>query len=122
MATKRSKAQSTNSMWSGDQSWMPGLIMIVVGAVFLLRNYTDFSLNNWWALFLLIPAFTNLSAAYRHYQNGAVKPMRAFLFWGLFFVAFAAAFLFSLDFGQLWPAFLILAGLGFLLGAFDPGR
>lgn len=109
-------------MWSSEQSWMPGLAMILVGAVFLLRNYTDFSLDNWWALFILIPAFTNLSAAYRHYQNGDSKRMRSFLFWGLFFVAISAAFLFGLDFGQLWPAFLILAGLGFLFGAFDGNR
>lgn len=122
MATKRSKAQSNDSMWQGEGSWMPGLIMIVVGAVFLLRNYTDFSLNNWWALFILIPAFTNLRMAYTHYQAGNSKAMRSFLFWGLFFVAISAAFLLGVDFGELWPAFLILAGLGFLLGAFDGNR
>ncbi|MEX1247456.1 MAG: hypothetical protein WEA61_03145 [Anaerolineales bacterium] len=32
------------------QSWVPGLVLILIGVVFLARNYCGVALNNWWAL------------------------------------------------------------------------
>ena len=106
--------------WSHSGGLMPGLILILVGLIFLARNYLGFSLHNWWALFILIPAMNNLGAAWRHYQrSGEIGPhVRREAFWGVLLFMVSFAFLFDLDFGLLWPFFLILAGIGMLLGGF----
>jgi len=99
--------------------WMPGLILILIGAFFLLRNFTGYQLENWWALFILIPALGNLSGAYESYRSAGTftRAARSQLFWGLFFTLLSASFLLAVDFGLIWPAFLILGGLAMLLGA-----
>jgi hypothetical protein len=101
------------------QSWMPGVVLILIGAIFLLRNFYHYELNNWWALFILFPAMSSFLRAYEQYQDsGRIgRGVRARLFWGLLLTALAVSFLLGLDFGLLWPAFLILGGLGILLGA-----
>ena len=44
-------------------AWVPGIILIGLGLIFLLSNFTDFHLQNWWALFILIPAIASFSKA-----------------------------------------------------------
>ena len=105
-----------------NMAWVPGLVLIGVGVVFLLNNFTDFELHNWWALFILIPAFGSLGNFWRAYRatghlNGDARGslIGAMI---LFFVA--AVFLFGWSWGAVWPFFLIIAGLGALLsGLFD---
>ena len=105
--------------WRGRSPWVPGLILILIGAFFLFRNFTGFPLENWWALFILIPAVGNFSGAYESFrESGSLnRYARSQLFWGLFFVLLSGSFLLALDFGLIWPAFLILGGLALLLGA-----
>ena len=50
-----------SSSWQG--SLLPGLFLIGLGTFFLINNFTDFQLDNWWALFILIPAVSNFSEA-----------------------------------------------------------
>ena len=45
------------------------VVFILVGGALLVSNLTDFSLNNWWALFMLIPAGAILTNAWRDYQE-----------------------------------------------------
>jgi hypothetical protein len=99
--------------------WFPGVILILIGGFFLLRNYTGYDLENWWALFILIPAVGSFSSAYESYRSSGTfdRNARHQLFWGLFFTLLSGSFLLSLDFGLIWPFFLILGGLGMLLGA-----
>jgi hypothetical protein len=101
-------------------AWIPGLVLIGIGVIFLLSNLTGFELDNWWALFILIPAFGAFGNAYRVYQSqGRLgREGRGSLIGGLVFVFVASIFLLELDWGQVWPVFLILAGLGVLLGGF----
>jgi hypothetical protein len=118
MSNKQRDDGDWNWGWHGGQSWLPGVVLILIGVVFLLQNYTDFDLDNWWALFILFPAVGNFSTAYAGYKTGGFsRSVRAHAFWGLFFVLLSLSFLFGLEFGLLWPAFLILGGLGMLLGA-----
>ena len=49
--------------------WIPGLVLIGIGTVFLLKNFTDFRLDNWWALFILIPAFGSLGNFVRAFRS-----------------------------------------------------
>ena len=118
---RRKAREARRSQWhEGRHTWMPGLVLILIGAVFLLRNYFGFPLNNWWALFILFPALGAFFRAYELYQSSGQLDRRVTgrIFAGLIFTMLSVALLFSLDFGLLWPVFLILAGLALLLGAF----
>jgi hypothetical protein len=102
----------------GRSPWMPGLLLILIGGFFLLRNFTGYQLENWWALFLLIPAVGNFSGAYESFRSsGFNRHTRNQLFWGFFFTLLSGSLLLAVDLGLIWPVFLILGGLGMLLGA-----
>jgi hypothetical protein len=96
------------------------VVLILIGVVFLLRNYfPEYALDNWWALFILLPAMSSFTRAVEIYRkDGFNRSARSSVFWGLFFTLLSASFLFSLNFGLIWPAFLIIGGLAMLLGAF----
>jgi hypothetical protein len=36
--------------------WIVGGVLIVLGVYFIIQHVAGFSLHNWWALFILIPA------------------------------------------------------------------
>lgn len=103
---------------SQNNNWVAGVALIVIGGVFLLSNLTDFYLNNWWALFIMIPAFSNFSNAWRSYQKHGRMNRRArgSLTGGMILSLITLAFLFDLDWGLIWPLFLIIGGLSALLG------
>lgn len=110
-------APSVPSRREGN-NWVAGVALIVIGGVFLLSNVTDFYLNNWWALFILIPAFSNFGNAWRSYQShGRLnRQARGSLTGGMILSLITVAFLFDLDWGLIWPLFLIIGGLSALLG------
>ena len=95
-----------------------GLILIGMGVVFLLTNVAGLTLQNWWALFIFIPAVKQLSCAWSQYrENGRLGHSgRGALTGGLFWALIGSAFLFDLNWGYVWPFFLILGGLGAILG------
>lgn len=101
----------------GSITW--GLILIGVGAFFLLSQTSGLQLHNWWALFILIPAFHNLNEAWQSYQaNGRFNThARHTLMGGLFIGMVAVFFLFSLSWNLFWPLALILVGIGALINA-----
>lgn len=102
-----------------SMAWVPGLVLIGIGAFFLLNNFTDFRLNNWWALFILIPAFGSLGNFFRAYRAGGgfSNEARGSLIGSLILFFIASIFLFGLDWGLVWPIFLIIGGFGALLSA-----
>lgn len=94
-----------------------GGILIAAGAFFLAREMGlvpagfDF---NWWALFIFIPALYTLSNAYRRYMDaGALftREVRREALTGTALLVVGGILLFDLDWGTLWPIFLILFGL-----------
>jgi hypothetical protein len=105
-----------------------GLILVFIGLVFLLQQF-GFSLHNWWAVFILIPAFGSLGTAVSIFQrtgrfNYAV---RSSLFSGLIVLMVALMFFLELNWGIWWPMFVILPGLSFVVnglpldGEIQPG-
>jgi hypothetical protein len=96
-----------------------GGILILIGAILLARNVTgwDFGNWNWWALFILLPAVGSLANAWRMYQaEGRVTAaMRGPLVGGLILLLVTTILLFDLDWGTVWPVFLIIIGLGALV-------
>jgi len=100
--------------------WMGGLILIVVGAIFLLRNFGLLAIplfDNWWALFILIPAVAALGNAWRTYQHQGRLGGEVIgsLIGGLVLLSVALVFLLALDWASVWPIFLILGGASILL-------
>jgi hypothetical protein len=100
-------------------AWIAGGVLILVGVVFLLTNVAGVSLDNWWALFILIPAIGSLWTAVSMYLKNDRQITAAStgpLIGGVALLAVTAIFLFNLDWGRVWPVFLIIAGAAVLLG------
>lgn len=114
---KEKEKESTTINYSNN--WIGGLILVAIGVIFLLANTTGFQLHNWWALFILIPALANFGNAWRHYQTDGhlSKGATGSLTGGLILTLVASAFLFNLDWGLIWPVFLIIGGIGALLSS-----
>jgi len=109
---------SQNGSSNRSGAWILGAILVVLGIVFLLQNFMNFSFGNWWALFILIPALGSFNNAY-HAYNDAGKQMtphaRSSFMWGILLTLITAIFLFNLSWSLLGPVVLIVLGLGILL-------
>jgi hypothetical protein len=106
---------------------MAGLILIVLGGLFLLRSTGTFDipLTNWWALFILLPALGSFDTARRIYQNEGNRltaQAGGSVLVGLVLTLVAAAFLFGWNWSFFGPGLLILAGIGFLFTYMLGGR
>lgn len=105
---------------AGGYSWVGGVVLILLGAIFLLQNTGLMrGFDNWWALFILIPAVGSFATAWRMYQQAGKAWTTAAagpLLGGLVLSSLAAMFLFGLDIGMWWPLFLIIGGIAILLG------
>lgn len=97
-----------------------GGVLIVIGVFLLLRNLTGQGLGNWWALFILIPAFSAFANAWRLYQvhgrltEAALGPAIG----GVILLFVFAMLFFGFNSSLFWPVLLILAGIGALAGVF----
>jgi drug/metabolite transporter (DMT)-like permease len=98
-------------------SVIPALLVIAVGAIFLLDNLgihmAFFHRQNWWAWLILFGAIAPLSAAVQRYRtlgtvDGAVLHS---LLNAAAVVTVALIFLLQLSWGQWWPVFVIYGGL-----------
>jgi hypothetical protein len=96
-----------------------GIILIVLGGLFLMRTMgTDIPLTNWWALFILIPAFGALSAAWRMYRqadNRLTVAARSSLLVGLVLSFITFMFLFEISWTYVGPILIILVGIAIIL-------
>lgn len=100
-------------------AWVAGLILIVMGTMFLLRNTGnyDFPLRNWWALFILIPAvgaFDTALRTYRHAGNQLNAPARSSLLVGTVLTFITFMFLFDISWTFFGPILIILVGIAIL--------
>ncbi|MCL4262774.1 MAG: hypothetical protein KJ069_06145 [Anaerolineae bacterium] len=100
-------------------NWIVALVMIVVGIGLLASNFTEFSFNNWWALFMLIPATGMLRAVWVDYQAHGHLTGRSTgpLIGGLAILVMMGVFLFNLSWSGLWPLGLIFGGIAVWLGS-----
>jgi hypothetical protein len=104
--------------------WIAGGVLLMIGVLLIVSNVTGAGFDNWWALFILIPALGSLYVAMRNYSEaGAMtEAVRKPLTGGLILLVVSLMFLFNLDWGNLWPLLLIIAGGGLLLTALWPSR
>lgn len=115
----------SNNVNRGPSSsiWI-GLIFIGGGAIVLLNQMGILSFElNWWALFILMPAFGALRGAYSRYRStnslfdmGVMIPALI----GLFMVALSLSMLvgvfWNINWSLYWPIILIIIGLGMIFG------
>lgn len=100
-----------------SHSWIPGVVLIALGVIFLFDNAFGVELDNWWALFILIPAVVKLNNAWRRYRRAGrwTSSARSALTGGLLIGTVALIFLFELSWSLFWPVLLIILGAGILL-------
>jgi hypothetical protein len=102
--------------WTGQLTF--GVTLIAVGLLLLARNYLGAPIANWWAVFILVPAAGAFWAAWITWRETGLAYAAAGPFTGgLFFLAVALIFLLELEWGRIWPIFLLIAGFGALLPA-----
>lgn len=111
----------------GGSTWVVGLILIILGGMFLMQNMGElsFPFTNWWALFILIPAFGSLERAYRAYQlagNQFTTFARNSMFVGVILLIVTGMFLFNLSWTFYGSVLLILVGLGVLVNSMLPSK
>lgn len=104
-------------------SWVAGAILILIGIFIMLQNLTSFELENWWALFIMIPAIGAFGNAWRVFQSdGRLSGQaRASLISGFILTIVTAFFLLNLNWTIFGPVLLILAGVGLLVNVLLPG-
>lgn len=102
--------------------WVGGAILIGLGILMMLQNLnlTSFYLDNWWALFILIPtvgAFGKAVSAYQAAGSRFTVEARSALFSGFILSVVTATFLFDLNWTLIGPGLLMLVGVSVLLGS-----
>ncbi len=107
--------------------WMAGIVLILLGGAFLLQNMGlfTFSLDNWWALFILIPSIGSFETALRLYRsNGNVwtAPVRSAFLVGVLLLLVTGAFLFNFSWRIFGPVLMFLAGAALLANFLLPRK
>ncbi len=90
-----------------------GLLLVVVGGILLLRDSFGVAFQNWWVVFLLIPAAAFLYRAYQAYQTSGTfdREVSRQVVPGAVLLVVSAVFLFGLSWNVMGPLVLIFLGL-----------
>ncbi|MFN8596336.1 MAG: hypothetical protein U0559_09170 [Anaerolineae bacterium] len=102
-------------------AWVGAIVLIGLGVIFLLQNFNVLNIGNWWALFILLGTAGAWGSAWRIYQNNGQRITPAVtgaFIGGLFPLAVALIFLFNMNWGVVWPIFLVIAGIAVLARSF----
>ena len=116
---RRQRREQRRADPSRGDAWIIGIILILLGGLFLMRTMgTDVPLTNWWALFILIPAFGALSAAWRMYREADHRltvAARSSLLVGLVLSFITFMFLFEISWTYVGPILIIVVGIAIIL-------
>jgi hypothetical protein len=118
--TRAERRAERRAAREGAPAWILGAILIIGGLVLMGQNFGINTLDNWWALFILIPAVSSFANAWRTYQaTGNWAGATGSLVAGGFLTLLALYLLvgLSLDWSLIGPAFLIVGGLLLLVAA-----
>jgi hypothetical protein len=100
-----------------DTGLLAGLTLIIIGALFLLVNLTDFRIGNWPAVVMLVPGGLLLAQviSVSAREGGLYRSVRSSLIGGLVLLVVGCLYLFHLNFLRYWPVVLIAIGIGMTL-------
>ncbi len=93
-------------------------VLILVGVAVLVNSLIDYSLENWWALFMLFPVGAMVMNIWRDYkENGRLSHRSSGTIIPIVILStIVAIFLFNLSWTIFWPTAIIAFGLSILLG------
>lgn len=100
-------------------SWIVGLVLIVLGSVFMLERAGYVALTgNWWALFIYLAAAGSFVNAWRSRRDSGRFGTAATtsLVWGLVLTVVATILFLDLSWDVWWPGILVAVGLGIVTG------
>jgi hypothetical protein len=117
----RREARWQRRAWR-PHGWVGGAFLILLGIIFLLQNMGMPILANWWALFILIPAFWSFIAAWNMYQysDRLTRGVAGSLTLGILLTLLSLVSLVNLAVGLFWPLLLIVGGVVALVTAWLP--
>jgi len=99
---------------NGSARVFGAIALIGLGVVFLLRQYGGNIplLDNWWALFILVPAVGALWSGFSMYHRTGywTNEARGAIGGGTMIALVGLILLFQLDWGKVWPLFLSYQG------------
>ncbi len=90
-----------------------GLVLVAIGALFLLANFTDFGagVGRWWPAILIVVGLVDLLSNRRRWFRGASTLVIGALFLG------DTLSVWNVRWGLLWPIPLLVIGVAVILGA-----
>lgn len=111
--------ETEKSSEANDNNKIFAIVLILVGVAVMVGNLTDYSFENWWALFMLIPVGAILMNVWRDYkENGRLsRKSSGAIIPGVIILTMVAIFLFNLSWAIFWPVSIIAVGLSILLGS-----
>ena len=96
--------------------WVGAAVLIALGVIFLLQETGSVQLGeNWWVIFLFLPAAGLFYDAFQRYQDGGLAHVGGQLLGGVILIVVALTFLFNWNWGVIWPVFLIIGGIYLLV-------
>src|SRR3972149_3122420 len=105
---------------SSPNAIVSAFALILLGVIFLLRNLDLLDLGSrWWAFLLLVPLFYMGSRIMelRSRNRGAIPAEARGMLTGFLSVSLVMVILLlRLNWGDVWPLFIILAGVSLLFG------
>ena len=105
--------------WHDSSSWSWGVVLVLLGAIFLLNNmgYHFLKVENWWAMFILAPGLSMMGTSFKYFRakNRFSRGARSRGLLGLILSAFAVSLFFGIDLFYVGPALLIGFGIYLLL-------
>ncbi len=96
------------------RSPLPGIILIVLGVLFLIANFSDVHLDSLWPIFVLGPGVAFIVLFFRNRKDyGVLMPGTILTVIGiLFFICTLTGWD---QMQHLWPLFIMAPGLGFIM-------
>jgi len=113
----QSTVEQVDGKKMGVTQW-GGLSLVLLGGAFFASSVLGIRLENWWALFILLPALAMFGGglAFPRKENGRFSfPSRLFFGIGLVPLVVAGMFLLNLDWSVWWPLMIVTPGFSLLI-------
>ena len=117
------RRQERRKLRNGGGEWILGIVLILLGGFIYLQTMKIYTLNNWWALFILIPGLAALVEAWRvtrAAEGKFTRRARGSLILGVGLLLVTAVFLLGLNWTIFGPILLVLAGASMIINGMFP--
>lgn len=96
------------------RSWAPGILLVLLGVLFLIGNFYHVSMKQLWPIFILAPGIFFFTLYFsRREDYGVMMPASVLTVIGILFFYCTFSGWYSMKY--LWPWFILAPAIGFLL-------